>query len=37
MPAAPGRSLPDGMHVYHRGSLEDPDFNSVHIEVVWPE
>lgn len=30
------RDLPDGGIVRHGGSLDDPDFNNVHFEVVWP-
>jgi hypothetical protein len=30
------RSLPPGGVVRHGGSLDDPDFNNVHLEVVWP-
>lgn len=29
-------SLPDGLTCHHRGHLDDPDFNNVHIEIVWP-
>ena len=29
-------SLPDGLTCHHRGDLDDPDFNNVHIEIVWP-
>lgn len=29
-------SLPPGGLVRHCGSLDDPDFNNVHIEIVWP-
>lgn len=25
--------LPFGLHCYHQGSLDDPDFNNVHIEI----
>jgi len=28
--------LPAGMRCYHRGDMEDPDFNNVHIEIEWP-
>jgi hypothetical protein len=28
--------LPPGMVCYHRGDIEDPDFNNVHVEIVWP-
>src|ERR1043166_1040336 len=30
-------SLPSGLICHHRGSLEDPEFNNVHIEICWPE
>jgi len=26
-------SLPDGWRCFHRGSLDDPDFNNRHIEI----
>jgi hypothetical protein len=29
-------SLPDGLTCHHSGDLDDPDFNNVHIEIVWP-
>lgn len=29
--------LPEGMVCRHAGHLEDPDFNNVHVEMVWPE
>lgn len=29
-------SLPAGMLCSHRGDLDDPDFNNVHVEVTWP-
>lgn len=29
------KSLPDGMTCYHRGDLDDPDFNNVHVEIEW--
>lgn len=29
--------LPAGMRCEHRGSLEDPDFNNVHVEILWPD
>lgn len=29
--------LPDGLLCRHRGHLEDPDFNNVHVEIVWPD
>lgn len=30
-------SLPPGLICHHRGSLEDPDFNNVHVEILWPK
>jgi hypothetical protein len=29
-------SLPEGLTCRHGGELEDPDFNNVHVEIVWP-
>lgn len=29
-------SLPEGGVVRHGGSLDDPDFNNFHFEIVWP-
>lgn len=29
--------LPTGMVCTHRGTLDDPDFNNVHIEIIWPQ
>jgi hypothetical protein len=29
-------SLPDGLICRHKGSLDDPDFNNVHIEIQFP-
>jgi hypothetical protein len=29
-------SLPAGLICHHRGSLDDPDFNNVHIEIEFP-
>jgi hypothetical protein len=29
-------SLPPGGTVRHGGDLDDPDFNNVHMEIVWP-
>lgn len=29
-------SLPPGVTCHHRGSVEDPDFNNVHVEIEWP-
>jgi hypothetical protein len=28
--------LPAGMRGFHRGDLEDPEFNNVHVEIDWP-
>ncbi len=28
------RSLPPGLTCHHRGSVDDPDFNNVHVEIV---
>ncbi|WP_047516738.1 hypothetical protein [Methylophilus sp. Q8] len=30
------QSLPQGMKCTHGGNVEDPDFNNVHIEILWP-
>jgi hypothetical protein len=30
------KTLPAGMTCRHQGSLEDPDFNNVHVEIAWP-
>ena len=30
-------SLPPGGVAHHRGDLDDPDFNNVHIEISWPD
>jgi hypothetical protein len=30
-------SLPPGGIAHHGGDLDDPDFNNVHVEIVWPE
>ena len=30
------KSLPPGLLCHHAGSLDDPDFNNVHVEIVWP-
>jgi hypothetical protein len=32
----PMASLPPGAVVRHGGQLDDPDFNNVHFEVIWP-
>jgi hypothetical protein len=29
-------SLPDGLTCHHGEDLDDPDFNNVHVEIVWP-
>ena len=29
-------TLPDGGVMRHRGNLDDPDFNNVHLDVSWP-
>lgn len=29
-------SLPDGLVCRHKGSLDDPDFNNVHVEIEFP-
>lgn len=31
------KSLPAGMSCHHRGSLDDPEFNNVHVEISWPQ
>jgi hypothetical protein len=28
--------LPEGMVCRRRGDFEDPDFNNIHAEIVWP-
>jgi hypothetical protein len=28
--------LPPGMICRHRGTVDDPDFNNVHVEISWP-
>jgi hypothetical protein len=30
-------SLPAGLMCHHGGSVEDPDFNNVHVEIRWPD
>jgi len=30
-------NLPDGMTCHHRGDVDNPDFNNVHIEIEWPK
>ena len=29
------KSLPSRMTCHHRGDLDDPDFNNVHVEITW--
>lgn len=29
------QSLPSRMTCHHRGDLEGPDFNNVHVEITW--
>ena len=29
-------SLPAGLTCTHQGSLDDPEFNNVHVEITWP-
>lgn len=29
-------SLPEGAVMRHRGDLDDPDFNNVHLDIRWP-
>jgi hypothetical protein len=31
------KSLPPDLRCHHAGSLDDPDFNNVHVEIVWPK
>jgi hypothetical protein len=31
------KNLPLGMMCHHEGDLDDPDFNNVHVEIVWPD
>jgi len=31
------KGLPDGMTCHHRGQWDDPEFNNVHVEILWPE
>ena len=31
------KSLPPGLRCHHAGSLEDPEFNNVHLEISWPQ
>ncbi|HEV3439633.1 MAG TPA: hypothetical protein VG122_19875 [Gemmata sp.] len=30
------KALPPGGVCHHRGNLDDPDFNNVHVEIRWP-
>ncbi|KJK21250.1 hypothetical protein UB46_28305 [Burkholderiaceae bacterium 16] len=30
------RTLPEGMICVHGGDEDDPDFNNVHVEIMWP-
>lgn len=30
-------SLPEGTEIRLKGDLDDPDFNNVHFEVIWPQ
>jgi hypothetical protein len=30
------KSLPPGGVIHHRGDLDDPDFNNIHLEITWP-
>jgi hypothetical protein len=30
------KSLPTGLKCHHAGSVDDPDFNNVHLEIRWP-
>ena len=29
-------SLPGGLVCHHKGTLDDPDFNNVHVEIQFP-
>jgi hypothetical protein len=31
------KGLPSGGVCHHGGTLEDPDFNNVHVEIAWPK
>ncbi len=31
------RSVPAGMICSHQGDFDDPDFNNVHVEILWPK
>ena len=30
------KNLPPGMICRPRGDVDDPDFNNMHVEIVWP-
>jgi len=30
------KSLPPGLCCHHAGSLDDPEFNNVHVKITWP-
>jgi hypothetical protein len=30
------KSLPNGLRCHHAGSMDNPDFNNSHVEIVWP-
>jgi hypothetical protein len=30
------KNLPSGLRCHHAGSVADPDFNNVHLEIAWP-
>lgn len=30
------KTLPPGLRCHHGGSLDNPDFNNVHVEIAWP-
>ena len=30
------KSLPPGLRCHHAGSLDDPEFNNVHVDIAWP-
>jgi len=29
-------ALPPGLICHHAGSLDDPDFNNMHVKIRWP-
>jgi hypothetical protein len=31
------KTLPTGLQCHHAGSVDDPDFNNVHLEIRWPK